>query len=114
MALVAGCTSTRSIQEAGAAHYADTDAERVQLLPWAPLRAYERVGEIVIKPAPAASWQEIDLELRTAAADLGAHAIYVVWDPERRFSSVQVEPLASEAREHYPTKGIAAIAIRLK
>ncbi len=112
--LSTGCTTTKSQAEPGSENYADTDMSRIQLVPWAPNRPHFKVGEIMIEPAKGATWQEIDLELRQAAADLGAHAMYVVWDPKQRFSSVQVDPDTSEHRPHYPANGIVAIAIRFK
>ena len=112
--LSTGCTTTKSQAEPGSESFADTDVARIQLVPWAPLRPHQKVGEIIIEPARGATWQEIDLELRQAAADLGAHAMYVVWDPKQRFSSVQVDPDTSEHRSHYPANGIVAIAIRFQ
>jgi hypothetical protein len=112
--LSTGCTSTKSHAEPGSEQFADTDVARIQLIPWAPNRAHVKVGEIIIEPAKGASWQEIDLELRQAAADLGAHAMYVVWDPKQRFSSVQVDPVASDQKSHYPANGIVAVAIRFQ
>ncbi|HRI15623.1 MAG TPA: hypothetical protein PLX89_21720 [Verrucomicrobiota bacterium] len=110
----AGCSSTHIVPEAGSPEYADTDAARVQLIPWAPNRPYERLGEVIVEPAPSASWQEVDLELRNAAADLGGHAMYVVWDPSKRYSVVQVDPVESDRRSHYPPNGIVAVVIRFK
>ena len=112
--LSTGCTTTKSQAEPGSEQFADTDVARIQLIPWAPNRAHVKVGEIIIEPAKGASWREIDLELRQAAADLGAHAMYVVWDPKQRFSSVQVDPVASDQKAHYPANGIVAVAIRFQ
>ncbi len=81
-------------------------------MPWAPTRAHERIGEIIVEPHQGATWQEIDQELREAAGDMGAHAIYIVWDPEKRFSSVQVDPISSDRKETYPPHSIVAVAIR--
>ena len=114
LALAAGCTSTSSIRNPSAAQYAPTDVHRVQLIPWASHRPHETLGEIVVNPAESASWQEIDLELREAAAELGAHAIYIVWDPRKRFSSVQVDPVTADQKEHYSADSIVAVAIRFK
>jgi len=109
-----GCTTTRSHPEPGVAKFASTDGARVQLIPWASHRPHEKVGEIIIEPSKGASWQEIDQELRQAAADLGAHAMYVVWDPQKRFSSVQVDPIASDQQPTFPPNSIVAVAIRFK
>jgi hypothetical protein len=114
MALAAGCTSTSSVRNPDAAQYSSTDVNRVQLIPWASHRPHETLGEIVVKPAESASWQDIDLELREAAAELGAHAIYIVWDPRKRFSSVQVDPVTADQKDHYAPDSIVAVAIRFK
>jgi hypothetical protein len=114
LALAGGCTSTSSVRNSNAAQYAPTDVNRVQLIPWASHRPHETLGEIVVKPAESASWQEIDLELRESAAELGAHAIYIVWDPRKRFSSVQVDPAAADQKDHYSPDSIVAVAIRFK
>jgi len=114
MALAAGCTSTSSVRNPDAAQYTSTDVNRVQLIPWASHRPHENLGEIVVKPAESASWQDIDLELRESAAALGAHAIYIVWDPRKRFSSVQVDPAAADQKDHYSADSIVAVAIRFK
>lgn len=114
LTLAAGCTSTSSVRDPNAARYAPTDVQRVQLIPWASHRTCETLGEIIVQPAESATWQEIDLELREAAADLGAHAIYIVWDPRKRFSPVQVDPVAADQKEHYTATSVVAMAVRFK
>ncbi|MFO1459660.1 MAG: hypothetical protein U1G08_09625 [Verrucomicrobiota bacterium] len=91
---------------------APTDPARVEVIPWAPDRTYRRMGEITITPAPSSSPKQIDASLREAAGSLGAHAVFVIWDPKHRLQVVQVDPLATERELKYPPDAIVAVAIR--
>ena len=89
-----------------------TDPARVEVIPWAPDRTYRRLGEITITPAPSSTPTQIDTSLREAAASLGAHAVFVIWDPRHRLQVVQVDPLATERDLKYPPDAIVAVASR--
>lgn len=91
---------------------APTDPARVEMIPWAPDRTYRRLGEITVTPAPSSTPKQIDASLREAAASLGAHAMFIIWDPKHRLQVVQVDPLDSERNLKYPPDAIVAVAIR--
>lgn len=121
LALGAGCASsdggaqtrtTPGNPPAVATGVAPTDPARVEVIPWAPDRTYRRLGEIVITPAPSSTPPQIDTSLRESAASLGAHAVFVIWDPSHRLQVVQMDPLDSERNLKYPPNAIVAVAIR--
>ncbi|MBL9175405.1 MAG: hypothetical protein JNL10_17825 [Verrucomicrobiales bacterium] len=121
LVLGAGCASStgktpaRSTPETPAVSttgVAPTDPARVEVIPWAPDRTYRRMGEITITPAPSSTPKQIDASLREAAGSLGAHAVFVIWDPKHRLQVVQVDPLAAERELKYPPDAIVAVAIR--
>lgn len=89
-----------------------TDPARVELIPWAPLRVYQRLGEITITPSPQSTRQDLDTALREAAAAVGAHAVFIVSDHRHQLEMIQVDPLLEEKLARYPTNSIVAVAIR--
>ncbi len=113
-----GCSTERKAKPAPApptipaTGYLPTDPERVELIPWAPLRLHQRLGEITVLPATNSTRGDVELSLRESAAALGAHALFIVSDPRHQLAAVQVDPLVEEHLERYPTNGIVAVAIR--
>jgi hypothetical protein len=113
---IAGCSSTQTHTYAQnvAVRNAGTDATRVELIPWAPPKLYERVGEVVMETSPKASRLEVESKLQQAAADLGGHAMYIVSDPGHHFPTVEVDPAPGEPAPNYPADAIVAVVIRYK
>jgi len=113
---VAGCSSTQTHThpQNAAVRNAGTDATRIELIPWAPPKQYERLGEVVMETSPKATRLEVESKLQQAAADLGGHAMYIVSDPGHHFPTVEVDPAPGEPAPNYPADAIVAVVIRYK
>ncbi|MDD2060989.1 hypothetical protein N5D52_00285 [Pseudomonas sp. GD03860] len=81
---LAGCSSidARTTEYVGVPHAAPTSAANVEVLRREPLRAHDRLGEIMvdasIEPPPPIT--EVEQKLREEAAKIGGDAVVVVYD----------------------------------
>ena len=105
-------TTTTTNAVAASKGFPPTDPARVEVIPWAPSHLHQRLGEITITPKPRSTRKDIETALRDSAAALGAHAIFVVSDPNHLLKVVQVDPLLEEQDKQYPSNAIVAVAIR--
>ncbi|MCW2267702.1 hypothetical protein D3C77_34040 [compost metagenome] len=81
---LAGCSSidARTTEYVGAPHAAPSSAANVEVLRREPLRAHDRLGEIVVDASvePAPPIAEVEQKLREEAAKIGGDAVVVVYD----------------------------------
>ncbi|MDN7139355.1 hypothetical protein KC131_01760 [Pseudomonas sp. JQ170] len=81
---LAGCTSidARTTEYVGVPHAAPTSAANVEVLRREPLRAHDRLGEILVDASvePPPPITEVEQKLREEAAKIGGDAVVVVYD----------------------------------
>ncbi len=112
--LLCGCSSI-SVQTQpymGVPNYPPADPATVQILPAEPTdRVHVRLGEVVLDVSGQPSREELETKLKSAAAKLGANAVFVVRDQTQVFPVVYQDYWG--ATFNYDTRrAIIAVAIR--
>jgi hypothetical protein len=116
MLVLCGCASVSVQTNAylGSPRYSPTQPAAVQILPAEPNQPKERLGEIVLGTVGNASRDDLEKRLKTAAARLGADAVFVSYDKTHVFPVVYYDwcwpPWVSEDVR----RNIVAVAIKLK
>jgi hypothetical protein len=84
--LLAACSGvdTSSFKLIGAPDLPPTDAAQVQILEHPPLRPFVRLGRIRAQPEGEAGNEAIEAALRKEAAKMGADAVIIGFQGERR------------------------------
>jgi hypothetical protein len=117
VALLTACSTvhTRTNPYLGGARYPATVPDKVQILNAEPNdRPHDRLGEIFLDIDGDPSRDKLEKKLRTAAANLGAEAVFIVHDQTHIFPVVYMDywwgPNVSQAAR----RGIIAVAIKFK
>ena len=114
--LLCGCStvSTRINPYLGMAGYAATNPASVQILAAEPTdRAHQRLGEIFLDISGSPSREKLEKKLRAGAANLGANAVFIVYDQTHIFPVVYVGYWGPNVTQDM-TRGIVGVAIRYK
>jgi hypothetical protein len=114
--LLCGCSTvnTHISPYLGMAGYAATNPASVQILTAEPTdRAHQRLGEIFLDISGSPSREKLEKKLKAAAANLGANAVFIVYDQTHVFPVVYVGYWGPSVSQDL-TRGIVAVAIRYK
>jgi hypothetical protein len=116
--LAAGCASpsTFTIPYPNAGDFPPTDPARVQILRAEPARPHVKLGEITIdaSSSPPPTAQEVDGQLRLAAAKLGADAAVIVVDATRPGLPVASPTWWSRTTAPRASREVIAVAVRYR
>jgi hypothetical protein len=113
---LAGC-ATISVQTQpylGSPRYAPTQPAAVQILAAEPKQPKERLGEIRLSIEGNPSRDDMEDKLKTAAARLGADAVFVVYDKTHIFPIVYYDWWGPGWVSEDPHRHIVAVAIKYK
>ena len=92
--LLCGCStvSTHINPYLGMAGYAATDPASVVILTAEPTnRPHQRLGEVFLSISGSPSREKLEKKLKAAAANLGANAVFIVYDQTHFFPVVYVD-----------------------
>lgn len=112
--LFCGCSgiSVNTQPYMGVPNYPAADPSSVQILPAEPTdRVHVRLGEIILDISGQPSRQELEQKLKTAAAKLGANAVFIVRDQTHIFPVVYVDYWGTTVSQD-TRRAIIAVAIR--
>lgn len=110
-----GCSgvSVRTQPYLGVERYPPSDPARVEILGKEPERTKDRLGEIILDIEGSPSRDTIEAKLRTAVAELGGDAAFIVFDQTRLFPVVTVDYYGTTVSESV-RRGIVAVAIKYR
>ncbi len=94
LSMATGCNtvSVQSKQYLGTPSFPPTEPAAIQILQTQPTVANLRLGEITLQPEGKPTKAEMELKLRTAAAQMGANAVVIVADQTMVFGATVMGP----------------------
>ena len=114
--MLAGCSSISERTHAylGSPSFSPTDAAKVKILPSEPAQPKDRLGEIMLHIEGNPSREAVDKRLISAAAKLGAEAVFVTYDRMVVFPVVYAGRWGPVGVSHEMGRDVVAVAIRYK
>jgi hypothetical protein len=118
IALLPSCATgdATSTQYVGAPHPPPSDPTKVAILRAEPLRAYDRLGEVVVDASvdPAPPITQVEDKLQAEAAKLGADAVVVVLDRVRPTAVYVTGPWWGRSAETVTGRKLLGVAIKYR
>lgn len=114
MAFGSGCSSiaVRTHEYLGAQKFAPTTPESVQILEKEPEANKTRLGEIIIAADGEPKRDAIEKRIRTAAAKLGADAVFIVYDRTHLFPVVYADGWGPTTVTQGSNRNVVGIAVK--
>src|SRR5262249_38159292 len=115
---ICGCATINATTTpyVGAPRFAPSKPEAVEILGEEPAKPHDRLGEIILDASvdPSPPGEELEARIRREAANLGANAIFIVWDHVQPVGMYVSGPWWGGQMNSIPGHKVVGVAIRYR